>query len=230
MTRKAKEPESLTFSNLYTQKGIYKDGKGNEFYIFISGEEKEVDKFVAYQKRKAAKRNFGIRITVAKDDTPPAKATNKKIQSKPDKKAKKVQFVSGKVTIGISRHRIVIPKPYKITYLIDPKTIDPGTTEKNVPGFQIELDGTTANVTCRVKKGTVQFQLWQLGSGDVPVNAGPNAGPLILGDLDGDKTLSAAANSNTVRWQVTATQAAISKIPNIRPQPSIFELEYTKHF
>jgi hypothetical protein len=227
---KAKKSESLTFSSLYTQKGVYKDAKGNQFNIYISGDKKEVDKFVNYQKNKIKKGIFGIRATVTKDDSPQDSNTNQEIQSKQKRKVKKVEFVSGKVMIGISRHRIVTKKPYKITYLIDPKTDVPGNTDNPVPGFQIELDGTTASVDCKVTKGNVIFQLWQLGSFDTPINAGVNAGPITLSDLDGKKTLSATANSSTVRWQVTATQAAIAKFPTIKPQPSIFELEYTKHF
>jgi hypothetical protein len=227
--RKTTPPESLTFTNLYTQKGIYNDGKGNKFHIYISGEKKEVDRFVRYQKRKIAKGDFGIRVTVTKDDSPAASDANQVIQVEQNKKAKKVEFVSGKVMIGISRHKIVIPKPYKITYLIDPKTIEPGKTDIAAPGFQIELDGTMASILCRVKKGKVKFQLWQLGNQDKAIEAGPNAGPITLGDLDAEKTLSATANLSTVRWQVTATQAA-PMIPNMVHPPSEFELEYTKHF
>jgi len=225
---KTKKEETLTFENLYTVRGLYTDGKGNEFYVYISGEKKEVDKFRRYQEHQRDKKGvFGIRATVSKDDSSSTPDANQLHQQKSNKKVKKTEFVAGKVRIGISRHKIVIKKPYKVTYFIDPKTPVPGNTDTDIPAFQIELDGTKANVDCKVTKGAVTFQMSELGT--VTTVA---AGPITLTDQEGNNkgNLSATGTLSTVRWQVTAKQAVAPKIPNIKPQPSVFELEYTKHF
>src|SRR6266487_3689250 len=114
----AKKSASLTFANLHTVQGMLEDGKGNEFNIYISGEKKEVDKFIRYQKRQLAKGIFGIFATVTHDDS----SEHLDINNKPrPKRNSKVEFKSGRVKIAISRHKIVVKRPYTITYRIDPK-------------------------------------------------------------------------------------------------------------
>src|SRR5512147_2602008 len=103
---KSKKTRTLEFSTLYTVKGLYSDEKGNEFNIFISGDKKEVDKFIRYQKRQLAKGIIGIYATVTPDH---ALEPHELIQQQKTVRRRQQDFdlKAGRVKIGISRHRIV---------------------------------------------------------------------------------------------------------------------------
>lgn len=218
---KTKKSELLTFMSLYTVNGLYTDQKGNEFNIYVSGEKKEVDKFIRYQKRQLAKGIIGIKATVEPDNSPRRKSTEqkgKRINSK-------LEFKSGKVKIGISRRKIVTKRPYQITYHIDPKIKTPPETVglnsqiQAVPDFEFEFDGPTANVGCTVQSGIVEFSLVEVGK-----EIKPAAGPVKLDDTNNQTgTLIATANGPIQKWRVLAT----GKRPG---KESVFVLEYTKKF
>ena len=222
--KKTPDQESLTFENLYTVRGLYKDGKGNEFHVFISGEKKEVDKFRRFQEhQRDVKSIFGIRATVTKD------ISNNISEEAPASMPKKqkntaVEFKSGKVRIGISRHKVVVKKPYKITYHIDP-TIKKEGVVGAVP-FSFDLDRKNAEIKCTVLSGKVEFKLWDIGSTTTLA-----AGPTVISDSNGNNsgTLSAKGNNTTVRWQLTAAEATPT-IGNQNIKSSTFEIEYTKQF
>lgn len=217
--KKVRKPESLTFENLYTVKGLYNDGKGNEFNVYISGEKKEVDKFRRYQERQRDDKGiFGIRATVTKDNSPVTATANKGNQLK-EKRNAKVEFKSGRVKIGISRHKIVVRRPYQITYHIDPKIKTPlqpvalGANIQPVPDFEFEFDGPTADVNCIVQKGKVDFTLVEVGKGIAD-------GPKTIEDKSSGK-LIAKSNGAIQKWRVEA-------IGRMQGKESLFDLEYTK--
>lgn len=221
---KSKKTRTLEFSTLYTVKGLYSDEKGNEFNIFISGDKKEVDKFIRYQKRQLEKGIVGIYATVTPDHSPephemmPQQKTVRRRQQDFDLKA-------GKVKIGISRHRIVTQRPYKITYHIDPKIktapmgVNLNENVRPIPDFEFEFDGPMAEVTCTVQTGKVEFALIEVG------NQGFADGPRVLEDIPNANSgsLVAHAKGTIQKWRVEA----IGKRPG---KESMFDLEYTKKF
>lgn len=222
--KKARMPESLSFENLYTVRGLYNDGKGNEFHVYISGEKKEVDRFRRYQEHQREKGIFGIRAIVTKDDSPSISEA-KPINQPKSKKNAKVEFKSGKVKIGISRHKIVVKRPYTITYHIDPKiktldtAIDLNEKLNPIPDFEFEFDGPTADVNCTVQTGKVEFTLIEVGK------TGSANGPIMVEDIPGQNSgkLSAKSGGAIQKWRIEA----IGKRPG---KESVFDLEYKKKF
>jgi hypothetical protein len=221
---KRKKTRSLEFSSLYTIKGLYADEKGNEFNIYVSGEKKEVDRFIRYQKRQLAKGIIGIYATVTRDPNPDLQET---VQlAKPRRRRNDgVELKAGKVKIGISRHKIVTKRPYQITYHIDPKIktplegVDLNENITPVPDFEFEFDGPMADVLCRVQTGKVEFSLIEVGK------AGLADGPKVIEDIPNANadTLVAHATGAIQKWRVEAT----GKRPG---KESMFDLEYTKKF
>src|ERR1041384_6224811 len=222
---KTKKKEALAFEKLYTVRGLYEDGKGNEFYIYVSGEKKEVDKFIRYQKRKLVNDEFGIRVIVTPNSS--VEAHHLVEENEPKRNKKPVEFKSGKVKIGISRHKIVAKRPYEITYHIDPKiktppeTVTLGQKLDPVPDFEFEFDGLTSDVTCTVQMGKVEFTLIEVDRGladgpktvDVEVTPPPNNSVQLV----------AVSKGTMQKWRIEA----IGKRPG---KESVFNLEYTKKF
>jgi hypothetical protein len=221
---KSTKQQTLEFSTLYTVKGLYGDEKGNEFNIYVSGDKKEVDKFIRYQKRQLKKGIIGIYAKVTPDSSPaphemlPQQKTIRRRQQDFDMRA-------GKVKISISRHKIVTKRPYKITYHIDPPIkalaigVDLNENIRPVPDFEFEFDGPTAEVTCTVQTGKVEFALIEVGT------SGFADGPKIVEDIPSANSgnLVAHATGTIQKWRVEAT----GKRPG---KESTFDLEYTKKF
>jgi hypothetical protein len=222
---KSKKTETLEFSSLYTIKGLYADEKGNEFNIYVSGEKKEVDRFIRYQKRQLTKGIIGIYATVTRDPDPSFQESVQPLALPRRRRRDGVELKAGKVKIGISRHRIVTKRPYQITYHIDPKIKTPlegvGLNENMTPApdFEFEFDGPMADVLCRVQTGKVEFSLIEVGK------TGFADGPKVVEDIpnsNADK-LVAHATGAIQKWRVEAT----GKRPG---KESMFDLEYTKKF
>lgn len=199
--------------------GRFKDEHGNEFQIFISGLENKVENFIKYQKRKLKSGEFGIRVNV---ETLPGGSRTKKTSGPTSVSRTKEPdqvFNRGGVKIGIQRFRMVTPLPYKITYIIDPPLQSVGKNEDSPSGiFQLDFTNDTADVTCMVRLGTIQFQLLENGTRvDGPFMLPDPATSAITKTVTKNKT---QANQDT-RWQVIVQGIG---------QANNFELMYAKKF
>ena len=222
---KTNQKASLTFNNTYSITGVLKDGKGNIFTVYISGSKKEVDKFVRYQKRQLSKNGTpGISATVQHYDPPKVNNKTKKSTLDTSSKKRETEIEFGKVKIGISRRKIVVPPPYEITYHIDPRIKTPpmianmGEKPKiAIPDFAIEFDDVpTATIDCLVITGMVEFKLIETDTERVA------DGPIII-EKDNSGKLFANASGNVQKWRVEVT----GKRPG---KESVFELVYSKKF
>jgi len=131
----------------------------NLFRLFLSSTTKRtLEEFIAYQKE----RN-GIQVRVeplsaekrqqyAKPLTPPKPPTWEDIQpfGRPQPQGIEINFGGGKINVGISRWYIATPKPYKITYDIDPQLFGITIVRNSTHSYQ--FTGNNAFVSCRLEK------------------------------------------------------------------------------
>ncbi len=222
---KTNQKASLMFNDSYSKTGVLKDEQGNIFTVYISGSETEVDEFVQYQINKISKNGFpGISATVKHYNPPKVNKVNKKGAQDTFSKQEVTEIAFGKVKIGISRQKIVIPPPYKITYCIDPIIKTPrmtaimnGQPQIAVPDFAIEFDDvSTAYIHCVVITGEVEFKLIETDTQRVA------DGPKIVKTGNSDK-LRARATGNVQKWRVEVT----GKRPG---KESEFVIMYSKRF
>ncbi|HOT93324.1 MAG TPA: hypothetical protein PLJ78_16380 [Anaerolineae bacterium] len=138
--------------------GLLEDIEGNEFRVFVKGPRKQdVEEFLKLVKNG----DFKIGITVTPLGRPDESgAFELSVPVETGGVAGEI-FTWQDISVGISRWSIKTPKPYRITYEIDPPIYPPTGTSSNQFAVCFD-DHDRADVYCTVGSGAVIIQLREL--------------------------------------------------------------------
>lgn len=183
-------------------------GDFHSFYLYLTGTSRQaIEDFLTYQTNKEA---LGIQIDVEPlsnlDDFPPEdmRAIGE-FQHEDDEQVNPegVLVDNGKLKIGISRLKIITPKPYKIVYVIDPAVS--GTVQRSrslAVGFNMPR---TSGVICSVAQGgTVDAYLQEMNTNGYWETRDSKS------NLSVSHTFANTSATKTGAWQVYISGVAIS--------------------